>query len=59
MGLKESRKKAEIFFENKKIYNKTNRNKTFEQLDKMGIQEQLMEFIGKLISERWFKLKLG
>ena len=42
---------AAIFFDIEKVCNKINRNKTFEQLENMGIWER-MKFIRELIRKR-------
>ena len=33
---------------------KINKNKTFKQLENMGIQGRMLEFIKELINERWW-----
>ena len=42
---------AAIFFDNEKVYDKVNREKTLKQLENMGIQEKIMELIRELIGE--------
>ena len=58
-GLRRKEKTAAIFFDIEKAYDKVNREKTFEQLENMGIQGRMMEFIRELISERWIKVRMG
>ena len=38
---------------------KVNREKTLEQLENMGIQGRMIEFIRELIGERWIKVRVG
>ena len=52
-------KTAAIFFNIEKAYHKINRNKTFKQLENMGMPTQMMEFIRKLINNRWVKVRVG
>ena len=49
-GFRRKMKTAAIFFDMEKIYDKFNREKRFVQLQNMGIQEKMMEFIRELIS---------
>ena len=39
------KKKAVIFFDIEKAYNKVNRDQTIEQLESMGIQGRILRFI--------------
>ena len=48
-----------VFFDIEKAYDKVNREKTFEQLENMGKQGRMMEFIRELIGERWIKVRVG
>ena len=59
MGLEKRKKTAAVFFDIEKTFNKINRNKTFEKLEKIVIQERIMEFIRELISKRWIKVRVG
>ena len=43
---------AAIFFDIKKTYDKINKNKTFEQVENMKMQERMMEFIRELINKK-------
>ena len=45
-------KTAAIFFDIKIAYEKVKREKTLEQLENMGIQGRMMEFIRELIGKR-------
>ena len=58
-GFRRNEKTAIIFFDIKKAYDKVNREKILEQLENMGIQERMMEFIRELISERLIKVRVG
>ena len=53
-GFRRKERTGAIFFNIEKTYNNINRNKTFEH---MRIQEQMMEFIRGLISERCIKVQ--
>ena len=58
-GFRRKEKTAAIHFDIEKAYDKINRNnKMFEQLENMGMQGQMMEFIRKLIGERWNKVRV-
>ena len=50
---------ASIFFKIEKVYDKVIREKTLEQLENLGIQERMMEFIRELLGERWIKVRVG
>ena len=52
-------KTAAIFFDIRKAYDEINRNKTFKQLENMGIHGRMMEFIREMISDRWIKMGVG
>ena len=45
-------KTAAIFFDIEQVYDKVNSDKTLEQLENMGIQRRMVEFIRKLIGEK-------
>ena len=47
-GFRRKKKTAAIFFD----IDKVNREKTFEQLENMGIQGRILRFIRELISEK-------
>ena len=51
-GFRRKEKTAAIFFYIKKVYDKVNREKTLEQLENMGIQGKVMEFITEVIKVR-------
>ena len=57
-GFRRKEKTAAIFFDFEKVYDKVNREKTLEQLENMGIQGRMMEFIRELIGERWIKVRV-
>ena len=44
-GFRRKEKTAAIFFDIEKAYEKVNAEKTLEQLENMGIQRRIMEFI--------------
>ena len=51
-------KRAAIFFDIEKAYDKVNRKKTHEQLENMVIQGRIMELIKELIGERYIKVSV-
>ena len=51
-GFRRNEKKAAIFFNIEKSYDKVKRDKILEQLENMGIQGRMLRFIRELISER-------
>ena len=58
-GFRRKEKTVAIIFYIKKAYNKINKNKSLKQLENMGIQGKMMEFIRELTSERWIKVRVG
>ena len=52
-GFRRKEKREAIFFNIEKAYDKNNREKILEQLENMGTQRRIMEFIRQLIGERW------
>ena len=54
-GFRRKKKTSTIFFNIKIVIDKINRNKTFEELEKMGIQGRMMDFIRELISKKCIK----
>ena len=46
-------------FNIEKAYDKVNREKTLEQLENMGIQGRMMEFIREVIGEIWIKERVS
>ena len=59
MEFRRKEKTTANFFDINKACEKINREKTLQQLEKMGIQGRLMECIGELISERCIKVRVG
>ena len=43
----------------KKFYDKMNQMKTLKKLENIGIQERMLEFIRKLVSEKRIKVRVG
>ena len=58
-GFRRREKTAAIFFDIEKAYDKINRESTFDQLEKMGVQGRMMDTIRELIKERWIKVRVG
>ena len=56
-GIRRYEKTAAIFFDIKKVYDKVNKEKKLEQLEKRGIQGKMAKFIRELIGERWIKVR--
>ena len=56
MPILKGKKQAAIFFDIEKSCDKVNTWRTFEQLENMGIQGQILETIKKLVKKRWIRL---
>ena len=58
-GFKKKEKIAAIFFDIKKAYDKVNREKILEQLEKIRIQGRMIKLYKELLGERWSKVIVG